>query len=167
MAVIAQKILSAVLISILLVSLPGSSREFPRPGLVPAEVVRVVDGDTFVASVRGEEIKIRLIGVDTPETVKSGSPVEPYGPEASAYTKGRLTGRTVYLEYDIEPQDYFGRDLCYVWLDANTLFNDELVRLGYARAKRYPPNLKYAERFEASEALAESEGAGLFSADAA
>lgn len=63
-------------------------------------VKRVVDGDTFVAQKNGEEIKVRLIGVDTPETVKPNTPVQPYGKQASNYTKKYLTHQNVYLEYD-------------------------------------------------------------------
>ena len=65
-------------------------------------VERVVDGDTFVANKDGKEIKVRMIGMDTPETVKPNTPVQPYGKEASNYTKKALTHQNVYLEYDKE-----------------------------------------------------------------
>lgn len=142
--------------------MPGSARRFPWPGLVPARVVRVVDGDTFVAEVRGAQRRIRLIGVDAPETVKPRAAVEPYGPEASAYTGAALGGRLVYLEYDIERTDRYGRDLCYVWLDEATLFNEALVREGYARVSTYRPNTRYLERFEAQQRRAQWLGAGMY-----
>lgn len=159
---LSRKALIGFLIIIVLLLLPGSSREFPWHNLVPATIVRVVDGDTFVAEIRDNETRVRLIGVDTPETVKPGTAVQPYGQEASAFTKSVFyVGRTVYLEYDVQTTDYYGRDLCYVWLNAQTLFNDLLVREGFAVAKVYKPNVKYAERFAASEALAASQNIGL------
>ena len=85
-------------------------------------VDRVVDGDTFVAKKsNGEQIKVRLIGVDTPETVKPNTPVQPYGKEASNYSKQHLNNKDVYLEYDKEKEDRYGRTLAYVWLDENNV----------------------------------------------
>lgn len=77
------------------------------------EVKRVVDGDTFETAA-GE--KVRLIGVNTPETVKPGSPIQPYGKQASAFTKGKLTGQSVYLFADTGDKDKYGRLLRYVFI---------------------------------------------------
>ena len=110
-------------------------------------VKRVVDGDTFVAQKNGEEIKVRLIGVDTPETVKPNTPVQPYGKQASNYTKKYLTHQNVYLEYDKEKTDRYGRTLAYVWLKNGDMFNESLVKKGLAREKYFSPNGKYRDTF--------------------
>ena len=104
-------------------------------------VVRVVDGDTiFVRGPGGRTEDVRLIGIDTPETVDPRRPVGCFGPEASAYAKHLLTGRRVRLVYDRELHDRYGRFLAYVWLSASRpLFvNAELVRRGYARSYPFP-----------------------------
>jgi micrococcal nuclease len=126
---------------------------------LPVSVTRVVDGDTIEVSpeVHGTE-DVRLIGVDTPE-VFGGE--EPYGPEASAYTKGRLEGQQVALEFDEETVDPYGRALAYVWLPGGELFNETLVREGYAEVATFPPNVKYEDRFLAAEEEARAEGLGI------
>lgn len=142
---------------------PGAAIDVPAsPVLVPASVVRVVDGDTIVCDVDGDEIKVRLIGIDTPETVHPEKEVEFYGEEASAYTTEILDGQAVYLEYDVETTDRYGRDLAYVWLKDGTLFNDQLVLEGYATVYTFPPNVKYVDRFTESARLARERGAGLY-----
>ena len=71
-----------------------------------------MDGDTFIANQNGKEIKVRLIGVDTPETVKPNTPVQPFGKEASNYSKKTLTNQDVYLEYDKENKIAMVEHLC-------------------------------------------------------
>jgi len=109
-----------------------------RPPALPPEVecVRVVDGDTIVVEEDGRRVSVRLLGVDTPETVHPTKGVQPYGPEASAYTKRILTGRPVRLVPDTvsRPADRYGRRLAWVFLPDGTCVNEELVRLGYGRA---------------------------------
>ena len=85
-------------------------------------VTRVVDGDTIEVNYRGSIVDIRLIGVDTPETVHPTEPVECFGPAASRFTTASLTEETVRLEFDVERRDYYGRLLAYVW-DDGKLFN--------------------------------------------
>jgi micrococcal nuclease len=84
-----------------------------------------------------------LLGVDTPETHHPRKPVECYGPEASAYTRARLLGRSVQLDLDVERHDIYGRTLAYVVLDGRR-FNDELLELGYARLLVIAPNGDHA-----------------------
>ena len=121
-------------------------------------VSRVVDGDTFVAeNDNNEQLKVRLIGVDTPETVKPNTPVQPYGKEASDYSKEKLTNQDVYLEYDKEKEDRYGRVLAYVWLDKKTMFNEQLVKEGLAREKYFAPNGKYKNVFKEAESAAKAE----------
>lgn len=129
--------------------------------LEQASVIRVVDGDTFVANVNGTEEKIRLIGVDTPESVhpdKSKNTKE--GKEASEYTKTMLQpGTKVWLEADVEKVDKYNRELRYVWLkepkDSNSeveakskMLNMILVEDGWADPLKIEPNTKWAYLFE-------------------
>lgn len=125
-------------------------------------VVSVVDGDTIKVSRNGQTETVRLIGVDTPETVHPTKPVQPYGPEASAYTKQRLTGQEVRLEYDAEERDQYGRLLAYVWL-GDEMFNATLLREGYAQLLTVPPNVKYVDQFRALQEEARQAGRGLWS----
>lgn len=125
-----------------------------------ANVKRVVDGDTFETA-NGD--KVRLIGMNTPETVKPDSPVEAYGKEASAYTKKRLSGKTVYLFADAGDKDKYGRLLRYVFIEGETeMFNETLLREGYANTMTVPPNVMFAESFVKIERDARNDGRGLW-----
>jgi endonuclease YncB( thermonuclease family) len=135
----------------------------PAAALVAATVTRVVDGDTIeVRTAAGTTEKVRLIGVDTPETVHPTKGVQPYGPEASAFTKERLTGQAVQLEMDAEQRDKYGRLLAYVYLPNGTMFNATLVDEGYAQLMTYPPNVKYVEVFKALQTTAREANRGLW-----
>jgi micrococcal nuclease len=145
-------------------------RQAPPPPPSPEEklaelgkvvtVSRVVDGDTIeVSPAVGGIPDVRLIGVDTPET---NSGTEPYGEEASAFTTQRLESRQVALEFDVERIDPYGRVLAYVWLPDGKMFNEVLVRDGYAQVATFPPNVKYTDRFLAAQRQARAEGAGLW-----
>ncbi|WP_284638905.1 thermonuclease family protein [Paenibacillus silviterrae] len=124
------------------------------------EVKRVVDGDTFETK-NGD--KVRLIGVNTPETVKPGSPVEKFGKQASDYTKKRLTGQTVYLYKDTGEKDKYGRLLCYVFLKGEpVMYNETLVREGYANVMSVPPNVMYQDKFVKLEREARQQKRGLW-----
>jgi micrococcal nuclease len=130
-------------------------------------VVRVVDGDTIIVRGPGGRTEdVRLIGIDTPETVDPRRPVGCFGPEASAYAKHLLTGGRVRLIYDHELHDRYGRFLAYVWLSGSRpLFvNADLVRRGYARSYPFPPNTAHAGVFAALERSAALAGRGLWSA---
>ena len=119
------------------------------PAPVAAQVVeRVVDGDTIIVQGVG---RVRLIGVDTPETVHPRRPVECFGKEASAFTKRLLHGQRVRLEYDQERTDRYGRTLAYVYLSSGTFANAEIIRQGYGHAyTRFP--FRYLERVPAVRA---------------
>jgi micrococcal nuclease len=119
----------------------------PPKDAVRARVQRVSDGDTFVATVRGRRERIRVIGVDTPESVDPNRPDEPYGQEASDFAKHYLDGETVRLAGDAEPRDRYGRMLAYVWLEDGTFWNALLVAEGYAQQLTIPPNVTYADLF--------------------
>jgi micrococcal nuclease len=121
-------------------------------------VTRVVDGDTIILN--GNE-RVRLIGVDTPETVHPQKPVEYYGKEASAFTKRLCEGKSVRLEYDWQKQDKYGRTLAYVYLEDGTFLNAEIIKQGYGHAyTRFP--FKYLEEFRGYEKDARESGMGLW-----
>ena len=125
--------------------------------------MRVIDGDTIDVTVDGRQERLRLIGIDTPETVAPDQPVECFGPQASAYTERRLEGERVRLEFDVEREDRFGRTLAYVWL-GDELFNETLVRGGYALVTTFPPDVRYVDRFVAAQREARSHDRGLWGA---
>ena len=112
-------------------------------------VTKVVDGDTFWVDDGSEKgLKIRLIGVDTPESRKTGKrEIAYYGKEASEYMTKLISGKKVRLEYDVDSIDMFRRTLAYVYLDDGTFVNSKLVKEGYAMVMTVPPNVKYAETF--------------------
>ena len=131
-----------------------------------ATVVRVVDGDTVQVDIDGQREKLRLIGVDTPETVKPDTPVQCYGPEASAFTKQLLPeGTAVRIERDVEARDDYGRLLGYVYRADDGLFvNLEIVAQGYASLLTFPPNVAHVDEFVAAARAAERANLGLWSA---
>jgi micrococcal nuclease len=134
---------------------------------VTGSVVDVVDGDTIKVDVNGTLYTVRYIGIDTPETVDPGSPVEWMGPEASAANSELVAGKEVVLEKDVSETDRYDRLLRYVWLDQPSgwlLVNLELVRRGYANASSYPPDVAYQELFRAAEREAAGAGVGLWGA---
>jgi micrococcal nuclease len=131
-------------------------------GAVPARVERVVDGDTFVAELAGRRERIRVIGVDTPETVDPNRPVQTYGKEASSFAKRMLSGRTVRLAGDVEPRDKYGRLLAYVWLPDGTFWNALLAAEGYAQLITIPPDVTYASLFRRLVDEARSAHRGLW-----
>ena len=148
--------LSKALWGVLLVGLLVSPALFPQEF---QKVSRVIDGDTFVLE-NGE--RVRLIGVDTPETVHPSKPVGYFGKEASAFTKNIIEGKRVRLEYDVQKQDRYGRLLAYVYLPDGTFVNAELVKQGYAQVSTYPPNVKYVDLFTRLQREAREQNRGLW-----
>ena len=133
----------------------------PRAG--SARVVHVVDGDTLDVDWVGRRERVRLLGVDTPETVDPDRPIGCYGPEASAFTARRLQGRTVRLRFDRQPRDRYGRLLAYVEVDGRR-FNDELLTGGYARLLVIPPNGRHGRAMLDEELAARAAERGLWGA---
>jgi micrococcal nuclease len=129
-------------------------------------VTRVIDGDTIVANIQGTSERVRLIGVDTPETVDPHRPTGCYGPEASAFTKSLLpAGTPIRLVLDAEPRDKYKRLLAYVYRTQDNLFvNDVLARQGYANVLTIPPNVSHVDEFVAAVADARANNRGLWKA---
>ena len=126
-------------------------------------ITKVVDGDTF--EVEGGR-KVRILGVDTPETVDPRKAVECFGKEASSKTKSLLDGKTVILQKDISETDKYGRLLRYVFLpleNGQILFVDDfLIREGFAKVLTIPPDVKYSEQFLEAQGEAREEKRGLW-----
>ncbi len=140
----------------------------PIPDVETGVVERCVDGDTLIVKFDdGTTERARLIGANTPETVKPNWPVEPFGPEASAFTKRRVeeAGGAVRLVADGDRRDKYGRRLAFVYLaDSEISLNEELTRAGLAKAQtRYRFSAEMKRRLEAAEAAARRERLGIHS----
>ncbi len=137
-------------------------------GMPSAAVARVVDGDTVDVSLDGQTVRVRLIGIDTPETVDPRKPVECFGREASAKAHELLDGQTVFLEDDPSQDsvDRYGRALRYVWMADGRLFNLEMVAQGYAFEYTYNLPYKYQASFKQAERDAREQGRGLWAPSA-
>jgi len=130
----------------------------------PYEVVKVVDGDTIKLDIDGETTTVRLIGIDTPESVHPDQTKNvPEGKLASDHTKELLGRSDVYIEYGEEPYDRYGRVLAYVYINDDTMVNAEILDDGYAQVLTIKPNDKYEEYFKQLEQDARSHDRGLWS----
>lgn len=138
------------------------------------KIIKVVDGDTVYVSFDDKsEYKLRMIGIDTPESTISH---EPYGKEASEFTKKMLLGKTVYLESDVSETDKYGRILRYIWMERpenkskneikEKMFNAVLVLEGYANAATFPPDVKYSKLFVELQDGARNNKKGLWNIEA-
>ena len=137
------------------------SKNEAKSNLPQATVVRVIDGDTIVVNLNGMEEKVRLIGVDTPESrvnkraeiqqregLGSVEEVVQLGKKAKEFTSSLVKpGDTVYLEFDVQQRDKYGRLLAYVYLKDGRMLNKEIICNGYAMPLTVPPNVKYEEEF--------------------
>lgn len=129
-------------------------------------VTKVIDGDTINVNVDGKTAAIRLIGIDTPETVDPRRPVGCFGKKASDETKRLLEGKGVVLNRDVSETDKYNRLLRYVFLPLgsgeNLFVNDYLIRQGFAKTLTYPPDVKYDSRFLQAEKEARDNLRGLW-----
>ncbi len=149
-----------IVFTLLILSCNSNNKE-GSDGYMP--IKKFVDGDTFWVDDGSEKgLKIRLIGVNTPETVHPQKPVEFYGIEASNYIKEILDGKKVRLEFDVAEKDRYGRTLAYVFLKDGTFINAELLKNGYGSVMTIPPNVKYAEYFVELEREARENNRGLW-----
>jgi micrococcal nuclease len=144
------------------------THDAPTPGPVPgaAVVEFVIDGDTIDIVIDGRDERVRLIGIDTPESRIEGAAPECYGPEATEFTTDLLpAGTAVRLERDVVGRDDYGRLLAYVYrLDDGAHVNETIARQGYARALAIAPNLAFRDRIVAATVAAEAENLGLWAA---
>jgi len=141
----------------------GCSQETRDPQNLPEgdyQLRRVVDGDTLLLR---DEMRVRLMGVDTPETVKEDTPVEPWGPEATQFTREFTSGGNLRLQFDRERVDQYGRYLAYVWV-GDRMLNEELLRAGLAR---WEPGYHYSQamknRFRKAQREAQEAHRGIWS----
>jgi micrococcal nuclease len=131
------------------------------PASATAPVIRVIDGDTIMVRFEGRDQYVRLIGVDTPETVKPDTPVQCFGERASHFTKRLLEGRRVRLVFGVERHDVYGRLLAYVHLGPR-LVESMLMRRGLARSLTIPPNDRLSPLFHRLQRRAALAGRGLW-----
>ena len=130
------------------------------------KVLRVVDGDTI--EIEGN-VKLRYIGIDTPETKHPTKGIQCFGKEASNKNKELVEGKTIRMEKDVSETDRYGRLLRYVWLvddsattSAGLFVNDYLVREGYAHASTFPPDVAYSKQFVEAQQEAHENSRGLW-----
>ena len=127
------------------------------------DVVRVVDGDTLIINIDGIDERVRLIGVDTPESVHPDEERNSsLGVIASEFTKSMLEGSSVAIEMDVQERDQYGRLLAYIYVDG-IMFNKILLYEGMAQMTTCPPNVKYVEEFEQIQREAIETGRGFWS----
>jgi len=141
-----------------------------------AKVVRIVDGDTLVVKLGNRSERVRLTGIDTPESRKNSkakrdaarsgrdlSAIVSMGKQASAFVKSVVSrGDTVTLEYDVDRRDRYGRILAYVYLSDGRMLNELIVRSGYGSVMTYPPNVKYSDKFKKAYRHARQNNLGLW-----
>jgi micrococcal nuclease len=158
-------IVLVVLVAAVLAGRLATNRSEKAPSGVEGEVTRVVDGDTIHVDLDGTDETVRYIGVDTPESVKPGTPVQCFAKRASERNKQLVGGKDVRLRFDVERRDRYGRLLAYVYrTDDGTFVNAALVRDGYARPLTVPPNVRFADRFVELAREARKAGRGLWQA---
>ena len=162
----AHKVTTAVVAAAVLVA-GGGAVHAATNGSTMATVSRVVDGDTIDVQYDGGTHRVRLLNVNTPETVDPDKPVECMGPEASDYLKSRLpVGTEVRLEHDEETQDGYGRELAAVFLGAE-LVDAEIARQGLGVAMSVAPNTKFLPPVQSAQAEAQQAGRGMYGSDVA
>ena len=152
-----------VVLAGLILAIPAQAYpSMPQGVQGPYTVLKVVDGDTIHVSANGQKLKIRMIGLDTPETVDPRKPVQCFGLEASGQAKTILGGQSVYLETDPSQDtiDKYGRTLAYVWTASGRLFNLDMIADGFAFEYTYDLPYRYQADFKAAENDARAQSAG-------
>ena len=138
-----------------------SSRQLSEP----VTVAGVTDGDTVKVNLDGEVVTVRLIGIDTPETVHPSKPQECYGKEASAHLKNLIVGKSIQLESDStqSDKDRYDRLLRFIILEDGTNINEKMVADGFAYEYTYDSNpYKYQTKFKSAQTMARDDNRGLW-----
>ncbi|MBB5639891.1 thermonuclease family protein [Cryobacterium roopkundense] len=159
-------VIAAILVLALVVTVGVVLNTSPARAAEPvrAVVVRVIDGDTVVMTVKGKATRVRLLNVDTPETKDPGEPVECLGPEASAFLTALLPqGTKVTLKYDYDRVDRYGRMLAAVFIADGTFVSEEIAKNGFGMAVKFGDNTAYYETVRAAQKTAELLRRGLYS----
>lgn len=160
-----KKLIMALLISLSFVSCFGKdvkSNNLDKRNLEEVQVTKVIDGDTFIYRKNGKNIKVRLIGVNTPELHHPFKKEEFFGKEAKDFTKDKIYNKKVYLEKDEEDLDKYGRALRYVYLDDDKMLNEEILKEGFAETMTIKPNVKYENDFKEFLKKAKIERKGMW-----
>lgn len=168
---ISREVLASFVLIIAIIAVwiyePEGKPEFQEGSSVyqgPYEVVKIVDGDTIKLNINDEVTSVRLIGIDTPESVHPNKEKNvPEGKLAAEHTKALTADKYVYIEYGEEAYDRYGRVLAYVYIDKNTMLNAQLVEDGYAEVYTIKPNNKYEDYFLNLEEKAKKNNSGLWS----
>jgi len=147
--------------------LPAKIESIQKEGMSPkhyinAYVVKVTDGDTFEITYKDQQERVRLLCVDTPETVAKGVEVQTYGKEASDFTKEKLLNQSVKLYFDKGLRDKYGRLLAYTVLQDDVFFNAVLIKYGYARVEIVYPNSSLKDYFFSLQEKALEEKIGFW-----
>lgn len=171
-----QKVYILAIILLILQLFFGKNNPLPKNPLIPinvpaptiiitpnekqkVKVVRVIDGDTI--EIEGK-IKVRYIGVNTPELHDPKKPIECFGQAATDENKKLVEGKEVYIQKDISETDKFKRLLRYVWVE-DIFVNDYLVRQGFAQVSTFPPDVKFQQQFIEAQTEARENKRGLWS----
>jgi micrococcal nuclease len=158
--------IALLLIAAAILLRPWDAASGPEAGgkRLSGRVVRAVDGDTLEVRLDdGSTETVRLIGIDTPETVKPDTPVQCFGPQASRFEHRQVEGHRIRLLTGVEPRDFYGRLLAYAWVKGRFV-EEELLRRGLARTLPFHPNDRFAARFANLERNAAKAGKGLWNA---
>lgn len=134
-----------------------------KQSFISGKVTNVIDGDTIdVHLENGKDERIRFLLIDTPETKHPSKPVQPFGPEASKFTKLALLNKKVDLELDVQERDRYGRLLAYVYVNGS-MINEILLEKGLARVAVFPPNTRYVDKFRDIQNKARQKQLGIWS----
>jgi len=170
-----KAILPAITILLALLQ-PSLLLAFKTDRTLPAEVLSITDGDTIVIRIHGQKEKVRLIGIDAPEShpnpkakkdsIRTGTDLRTLnemGQRSTRYVKSVIRPlEPVTIELDVQHRDKYGRLLAYIWLQDGRLLNEEIVRAGYAGLMTIPPNVRYQKRLQDAYRDAWEAGRGLW-----